>query len=67
METTDNVLKCRMCKSEIDSTVMVTMMWLAPNYETLGLRIGTASYELCTSCATKIRDMLEGAESCEEA
>ena len=67
METTDNVLKCRMCKSEIDSTVMVTMMWLAPDYEKFGLRIGTASYELCTSCATKIRDLLEGAESCEEA
>ena len=56
----DNELKCRMCKSDIDSTVIVNMLWLAPDSERLGLRIGTASYELCTSCATKIRDLLEG-------
>ncbi len=52
-------LTCVMCGSEIDSPVLVQMMWLLPDEER-AITVGTSLHKVCTGCAEKVKELLEG-------
>ena len=58
-------LSCVMCGKEIDSPVMVQMMWLEPD-ESTAIRVGTSLHQVCTSCAENIKNFIERRNDNEE-